>query len=488
MEEESDHEERQGLLGQDRTNRGQRRDQRLNMDNVDFDEVLIEINGFGKYQKTFYFLLCLPAMFTATITLSNTFVTAEPKTRCDIPLCDDKLMPQYDDAFVSPHYFANYTIPKTGNDMQFSSCQYYKPTINTTQIRLSQKRSEQTLVPTTTAFLNNVADPRMSRCDSSHFNQSVRLDCTKYVYDQSIYRSTVVSEWNLVCRESWKVPMIESVFFAGVMVGAPLFGILADKYGRRPILMISILVTTLFGIPLGLAPNYTIFLILQFFVAIGQLGIFQTCFIMAVELVAKERRVLCGIVIEYFFDVGAIFLAAVAYVLRDWQHILLVATCPVSLFLTYWPILPESVRWLLVNKKYSEAKREIYRISKWNGRFISASRFENVTEYGIPGTSNVSFFENNQMSDTPTNDAEDVHETFGNSRVAIRSSPSDRNRRISNEPENVVTRTEATETFITFLSNPVMLARHINVCYCWLVVTLVYYGLSMVSCYLSKLV
>ena len=111
MDEESDVEETQSLI-RDRSSRSYgRRHERNIMENIDYDEVLKEIGGFGKYQKTFYFLLCLPAMFTATITLSNTFTTAEPKTRCDIPSCDDKLMPQYDDAFVGPYHFANYTIP-----------------------------------------------------------------------------------------------------------------------------------------------------------------------------------------------------------------------------------------------------------------------------------------------------------------------------------------------------------------------------------------
>ena len=92
--------------------------------------------------QTFYFLLCLPAMFTATITLANTFITAEPKTRCVIPFCDDKSMPQYDDAFVAPYHFANYTIPVTEEGTHFSSCKHYKPVMNVTKESFLLKRSE----------------------------------------------------------------------------------------------------------------------------------------------------------------------------------------------------------------------------------------------------------------------------------------------------------------------------------------------------------
>jgi OCT family organic cation transporter-like MFS transporter 4/5 len=475
---EDDSEVRQSLLGARRATPNRSQEGRSEMETVDFDEVLSKVGGFGRYQKTFYFLLCLPAMFTATITLANTFITAEPQTRCDIPFCDDKYMPQYDDAFVAPHHFANYTIPLSEDGTHFSTCKYYKPVMNLTKESFILSRSEK-ISYTTTSFSTS---PRIYQCNASNFNQSVERYCTKYVYDQSIYTSTVVSEWNLVCNDSWKVPLIESMYFAGVMVGAPVFGVLADMYGRKPILMISIAMTTLFGIPLGFSPNYNIFIVLQFFVAIGQMGIFQTCFIMAIELVTKEKRVFCGIAIEYFFDIGAVFLAGIAYALRDWKYILLTATCPVGLFLMYWPIVPESVRWLLVNKKFTEAKIEIHRISKWNGRPFDVSSLGR--QRGSTRSTNIPSIPTNQISVGSLNNTDSVYENneaIDSSRITFRPENNITSRQGSNGNNNAVMRTHEKETFITFLRDPVMFIRHVNVCYCWFVVTLVYYGLSMVS-------
>ena len=478
MNEETNLEEQRSLLGEERERSSSSYEATTTMYKIDFDEVLSEVDGFGRYQKTFYFLLCLPAMFTATITLANVFVTAEPKSRCDIPICDDKYLPQYDDAFVGPHYFANYTIPmvEEEGEIKFSTCQYYKPLSNTTKSFQTPKISE---------FLNNVKDTEIYQCDALHFNQSIALPCTSYLYDQSMYHSTVISEWNLVCDQRWKVPLIESVFFAGVMVCAPLFGILADKFGRKPILMMSILLTCIFGIPLGLSPNYNVFLVLQFFTSVGQLGIFQTCFIMAVELVAKEKRVMCGIVIEYFFVAGEIFLAGMAYALRDWNHILLVSTCPIILFLLYWPVLPESVRWLLVNKKIGYAENEIYRISRWNRKPVDINSFKHPTVQEQPSSSNLVSVENNVVSTVDSNDNDCRSESIGaeaNDNLIIFRTDRDINSRgSSNACENNTAKPPAAETFINFLGNRVLLARHVNVCYCWLVVTMVYYGLSMVS-------
>merc|ERR1712226_1432221 len=126
-------------------------------------------------------------MFTATITLSNTFTTAEPQTRCDIPSCDDQYMPQYDDAFVGPHYFANFTIPFDSTKKKFSSCNYYKPLTNETKDLLSTGRSDQYHINPNNGRTRLSTNSSLYQCDPSHFNQSVELQCTNYIYDQTIY-------------------------------------------------------------------------------------------------------------------------------------------------------------------------------------------------------------------------------------------------------------------------------------------------------------
>ena len=128
-------------------------------------------------------------------------------------------------------------------------------------------------------------------------------------------------------------------------------------------------------------------------------------------MVSKEKRVLCGIVIEYFFDAGAVYLAGMAYVLRDWKHILLISTCPVGVFLMYWPIVPESVRWLLVHKKYRKAKKEILRISKWNGSSFDINRYERERAYDIPSTSNGTSYQNANASSLNEQNSDIIEES-----------------------------------------------------------------------------
>ncbi len=63
---------------------------------------------FGRFQRVFYFLLCLLPIFTMFVTMAPAFVAATPKHRCKIPDCDST-DPKYEDAFDKN--FSTFTIP-----------------------------------------------------------------------------------------------------------------------------------------------------------------------------------------------------------------------------------------------------------------------------------------------------------------------------------------------------------------------------------------
>ena len=121
-------------------------------------------------------------------------------------------------------------------------------------------------------------------------------------------RKTLASEFDLVCGEEWKVPLSQSVFFAGVLVGAALFGHLGDVWGRKNMFLLGLLEMSVCGIAAAFSTNFLMFTILQFFTAMGKVGVFQTVFVLGIEIVGKSKRVFCGIVIEYFFVLGEILL------------------------------------------------------------------------------------------------------------------------------------------------------------------------------------
>jgi MFS transporter, SHS family, lactate transporter len=80
-------------------------------------------------------------------------------------------------------------------------------------------------------------------------------------------------------------------------LGAVVFGLLADRYGRRKPLMANVVFFSVVELLCGFAPNYTVFLILRTIYGIGMGGEWGVGASLAMESApAKWRGILSGIV------------------------------------------------------------------------------------------------------------------------------------------------------------------------------------------------
>lgn len=66
-------------------------------------------------------------------------------------------------------------------------------------------------------------------CSSNSSLDRCSSECTSWNYDTSVFSSTIVSEWNLVCEKANLVNLSQTIFMFGILVGGVLFGSLADK-------------------------------------------------------------------------------------------------------------------------------------------------------------------------------------------------------------------------------------------------------------------
>jgi MFS transporter, SHS family, lactate transporter len=90
-----------------------------------------------------------------------------------------------------------------------------------------------------------------------------------------------------------------SVTLAFRPVGAFIFGLLADRYGRRIPLMVDVVFYSVIEIASGLAPNYTTFLILRALFGIGMGGEWGVGASLAMEAVpSRWRGILSGVLQE----------------------------------------------------------------------------------------------------------------------------------------------------------------------------------------------
>ena len=75
------------------------------------------------------------------------------------------------------------------------------------------------------------------------------------------------------------------------------------------------------------------------------------------EMVGPKYRVVAGTLCQYYYTFGFFTMCLVAYFLNNNWHLLqIVLTLPTAIFVVYWWIIPESVRWLISKEKYEEAR------------------------------------------------------------------------------------------------------------------------------------
>src|SRR6516225_3057516 len=94
-------------------------------------------------------------------------------------------------------------------------------------------------------------------------------------------------------------------------VGALVFGLLADRYGRRRPLMANVVFFSLFELACGFAPNYAVFLALRAIYGIGMGGEWGVGASLAMESAPKRWRGVLSGVVQSGYSIGYL-LAAVA--------------------------------------------------------------------------------------------------------------------------------------------------------------------------------
>jgi MFS transporter, SHS family, lactate transporter len=137
-------------------------------------------------------------------------------------------------------------------------------------------------------------------------------------------------------------------------IGAFLFGLLADRYGRRLPLMLDVLFYSLIEVLSGFAPSYSVFLVLRLLYGIGMGGEWGVGASLVMESVpVKWRGILSGLLQEgYAFGY---LLAAIAYWLvfphLGWRPMFFIGGLPALLTLFIRAKVKESDAWKAVTAR-----------------------------------------------------------------------------------------------------------------------------------------
>ncbi|XP_033117906.1 organic cation transporter protein-like [Anneissia japonica] len=283
---------------------------------MNVDKCLSDLGGFGRYQLVIIVLFgvlasCLPAWQV----FSFIFILYEP--------------PHYCKTELEP----NISIPIAG-DGKYEKCSMFRNSNG------SDEFSDETM-PCTDGWLYDVADGEIS----------------------------LVTELDLVCDQTILSTTAVSIYFCGILAGSFITGQLSDLIGRKKTAGLTILVGAIAGTVLVVTKGYIAFVVVWFVLAMCEMSVVTTLFILYAELFPPKERTLALCINTIAWGLGFCLLTPIAYLFPNWRHFQLAITLPFLLFVPFWWFVVESPRWLLSKNRYKEVEQVFKKIAKFNGKY-----------------------------------------------------------------------------------------------------------------------
>nr|XP_034187347.1 solute carrier family 22 member 8-like [Osmia lignaria] len=204
-----------------------------------------------------------------------------------------------------------------------------------------------------------------------------------YQFATEFGENSVVTEWGLICEKQYLTFLGPTVYYIGVLMGAWIAGLLADRIGRLPVQAICLYTQGTMAVALYVVQNYPTFLVLRGLQGVFVQGLQNSTYILSLELLPAKARTFVALVMQIAWAIGLLLLAALSYAIPDWRILQLAISVPTAVTVLYIWIIPESPRWLIAKGKTTEADMAVERIGKYNVCCTKSRRENAKTEMSV---------------------------------------------------------------------------------------------------------
>uniref|UniRef100_A0AAR2LAN5 Major facilitator superfamily (MFS) profile domain-containing protein n=1 Tax=Pygocentrus nattereri TaxID=42514 RepID=A0AAR2LAN5_PYGNA len=300
----------------------------------DYEKTTAFLGQWGPFQKIVFFLLCTSTVPNGFSAFSVIFLADIPDHHCQIPgtnLSEDWIR-------------ASIPTKAVNGKLELSKCRRYK-------LDIIRNLSSQGYNPEDV----NLTEIEQEKCVDG------------WMYSKHIYQSTIVTEFDLVCDDEWKQPFTSSIYFIGVLCGSFFSGQISDRFGRKPVLFVTMMVQTFFTFIQVFVPSWELFSVLFFIVGLGQISNYVAAFVLGTEILSGGVRVLySSLGVCFFFAIGYMMLPLMAFLIRSWRMLLVALSVPGLIYIPLWWFIPESPRWLISQGRVEEAEAIVKDAAKKN--------------------------------------------------------------------------------------------------------------------------
>ncbi|KAK1335510.1 hypothetical protein QTO34_003296 [Cnephaeus nilssonii] len=334
-----------------------------------FSELLERVGSLGRGQVLQAVALAVPLMWLTTQNVLENFSAAVPAHRCWVPLLDNGTAPA---GAPGPDALLAVSIPPGPRHgphpcrrFQHPQWQLLAPTPRPPTGARPPRSRAWTAGSTTAAPSPPPSWPRLRTGRSR--GSSRQPACLAHPPAGGRGQETACQalaagrQWDLVCDSQALKPMAQSIFLAGVLVGAAVTGQASDRFGRKLVLTWSYLQMAVWGTATAFAPTFPLYCLFRFLGALAIAGVMMNTATLLMEWTSTRARVLAMTFNSLGYSFGMVLMAAVAYGVRDWALLQLAVSVPFFLCFVYscdphppprW--LAESARWLLITGRLEQ--------------------------------------------------------------------------------------------------------------------------------------
>lgn len=102
--------------------------------------------------------------------------------------------------------------------------------------------------------------------------------------------TSIATEWKLVCDQEYKANLAQSVMMTGCLIGVVISGRVADRLGRKFVIISTQILAYVFGIVTGFVQSYYQFLVVRFLCGMTVVGGGLSGFVLLSEIIGPSYR------------------------------------------------------------------------------------------------------------------------------------------------------------------------------------------------------
>lgn len=306
------------------------------------DEVLAEV-GYGRWQVPIVVLSLAIHAMTPVHQLGSTLLSSPVDFRC--------LRPDASPALAA-------------NDSEGSGYQTDLPAVDLAEF------PSLCLDPANLSAALRPANATVSKVSLTRLSTGIP-SCPEVEYDTSVFTSTIITEWHLICeRTSWRT-LFPMMYPIGSLLGSVAGGYFSDRIGRKLTSRIGVLLAVPACLGITVVPWFSVMLAMKMLAGFAVIFLFYPCYSLAAETAPPRYRGITLMLLSVAFFVVMTSFGALGYVVTAWRVLWLVCNIPLLLAMPMTMLIDESPRWLIQKGFGADAAAVLEKAAQKNGVQLS---------------------------------------------------------------------------------------------------------------------